>query len=191
MRSDMNVLAVEWSAVVKDAALANEVDLVGITPTLAEYIYEGHEIALPNLVMLGIAMDYEMLSTAPSTIDDVRAAAEVAWKYNKAARAARNLANFILQNGYEAKTYPGPMATALNMIPAAIAAGLGELGKHGSMINSRYGSSFRLSAVATDMPLAPDAPHEFGADEVLYELPDLHPGLSARSHLRRKAIGAR
>jgi|GEM_PF-1938801 len=55
------------------------------------------------------------------------------------------------------------MADALNMIPAAIAAGFGELG---SLINRNYGSGFRLSAVATDLPLEFDSPHIFGADEV-------------------------
>ena len=32
------------------------------------------------------------------------------------------------------------------MIPHAIEAGLGQLGKHGSLINERLGCSFRLSA---------------------------------------------
>ena len=81
------------------------------------------------------------------------------------ARVSRRLANYILKRGYYAKAYPGPYASALNMIPAAIDAGLGELGKHGSMINREYGSSFRLSAVTTDMPLVADRPDEFGADD--------------------------
>ena len=131
--------ATEWSALVKEFALANDADLVGITPTREEYVYEGYAIPHPNLIMIGVAMDHPTLALAPSTIGDMRSAVEVAQKYNKAARAVRYLANFILGSGYQAKTFPGPMATALNMIPAAIAAGLGELGKHGSMINRRFG----------------------------------------------------
>jgi ferredoxin len=157
--------AAQWSAELKTFALEHEANLVGITPLRPEYVYEGHAIELPNLVLIGVAMAHANLAAAPATIEDVRAGLEVAEKYNQAARACRHLANRILQAGYEARTYPGPMATALNMIPAAIAAGLGELGKHGSMINRRFGSSFRLSAVATDMPLAPDAPDVFGADD--------------------------
>ena len=34
--------------------------------------------------------------------------------------------------------------------------GLGEPGKHGSIINRKYGSSFRLSMMTTDFPLVPD-----------------------------------
>ena len=154
----------QWTDTIKAFGLANEADLVGVAVTRPEYVFQGYDIPYPWLIMLGVAMDHDTLATAPSSIEDVRSAAEVARRYNQAARAARKLANFVLERGYEAKTYPGPLATALNMIPAAIEAGLGELGKHGSMINRHYGSSFRLSAVATDMPLAADKPDEFGAD---------------------------
>lgn len=58
------------------------------------------------------------------------------------------------------------MADALNMIPAAINAGLGELGKHGSLISREYGSAFRLSAVTTDMPLLYDQPDDIAVDSI-------------------------
>lgn len=45
-------------------------------------------------------------------------------------------------------------------------AGIGELGKHGSLISPRLGSSFRLGAVTTDMELAPDGPQDHRIDEV-------------------------
>ena len=154
----------EWSRAIKTFGMQHEADLIGITPLQPEYIYEGYDIQLPNLIMIGVAMDYEKLSQAPSSPEHHVSALEVADKYNNAARAAREIGNMILAAGYAMKTFPGPMATALNMIPAAIAAGLGELGKHGSMINREYGSNFRLSAVATDMPLAFDSPDDFGAD---------------------------
>ncbi len=55
--------------------------------------------------------------------------------------------------------------SALAMIPAALACGFGELGKHGSIINPEFGASFRLSAVLTDAPFAPTPAREFGIDE--------------------------
>lgn len=51
------------------------------------------------------------------------------------------------------------------MIPPAIASGLGELGKHGSLINRHFGSGVRLAGVTTDMPLIATAPDRFGADD--------------------------
>lgn len=62
-------------------------------------------------------------------------------------------------------TDPGPMASALLLIPPAIKCGLGEPGKHGSMISRHFRSGVRLAAVTTDMPLIATAPKRFGADE--------------------------
>lgn len=64
------------------------------------------------------------------------------------------LANWIRLQGYDADSHPGPMAGALLLILPAIAAGLGELGKHGSLISPSFGSGVRLVGVTTDVPLA-------------------------------------
>ena len=45
-------------------------------------------------------------------------------------------------------------------------AGLGQLGKHCSLIIKEHGSNFRLAAVLTDLPLATDAPVDIGVDEL-------------------------
>ncbi len=167
VKSDKKVskTATEWSKIVKEFTLANESDLVGIADIDPGWIYEGYELDEPRVIVIGVEMDYAELAQAPSSFDNPRAAVVVAREYNRAARACRELRNFILSQGYYAKAYQGPYATALNFLPAAIAAGLGELGKHGSLINRKYGSSFRLSAVTTDMPLRADSPDEFGADD--------------------------
>lgn len=157
--------AAGWTADIKKFALANEADLVGVVPMKPEYVYEGYEINEPWIIMIGVAMDHERLNAAPDSIDEPTSAVEVGEQYNRAARVSRNLTNYIMEQGHYAKAYAGPYASALLMIPPAIAAGFGELGKHGSMINRQYGSSFRLSAVATEMPLLADAPDIFGADD--------------------------
>ena len=157
--------AAAWAGAVKAFALAHEGDLVGIAAMDPLYVYQGYDIREPWVILIGVAMDYGELAKAPPSFEDPAAGVVVAKEYNRAARACRELANFILSQGYFAKAYQGPYASALNMIPAAIAAGLGELGKHGSMINRTYGSSFRLSAVATDMPLVADAPDDLAVDD--------------------------
>tara|TARA_B100000683_G_scaffold238293_1_gene244022 strand:- start:555 stop:1538 length:984 start_codon:yes stop_codon:yes gene_type:complete len=155
----------DWTAEIKNFALHNEADMVGIVPMDPEYVYEGYEINEAWVIMIGVVMDQERLNTAPDTIETAHSSIEVGEQYNRAARVSRNLSNHILEQGHYAKAYAGPYASALLMIPPAIAAGFGELGKHGSMISRTYGSSFRLSAVTTDMPLLGDAPDIFGADD--------------------------
>lgn len=155
----------DYSERIKKFVLADEADLVGIARMEPLWVYEGFEIEQPWVIMIGVAMNHERLDQAPASFDNPVAAVEVGEKYNQAARACRKLLNFILSQGYDAKAFQGPYATALNMIPAAIAAGLGELGKHGSMINRKFGSSFRLSAVTTNIPLVADKPDAFGADD--------------------------
>jgi len=49
--------------------------------------------------------------------------------------SAMEIATWLHNEGWEAKPLIGPMATTLTMIPAAIAAGFGELEKHDSIIN--------------------------------------------------------
>lgn len=155
----------QWTPAIKEFVLADEADLVGITPVTPENVYTGYEIKEPTLVMIGVAHEYQQLAQAPGSPDNPAAYYDLHDQYNRAARVAARLTNHIRSLGYEATPFLGPMGGALNMIPAAIAAGFGELGKHGSIINRTYGAGFRLSAVATDMPLHIDARDAFGADD--------------------------
>ncbi|MEO0997066.1 MAG: 4Fe-4S dicluster domain-containing protein [Pseudomonadota bacterium] len=154
-----------WTQQLQQFALDNEADVVGIARMDPLFVYEGYEVDEPWIVVVGVAMDYDELAQAPASFDNPTAAAVVGKEYNRAARSCRKLANHILGQGYFAKAWQGPYASAVNMLPAAIAAGLGELGKHGSLINRELGSRFRLSAVTTDMPLISDTPDEFGIDD--------------------------
>lgn len=157
--------AADWTRAIKDFALANEADLVGVARLDPLWVYEGYEIPHAWVIVVGVAMDHALLDEAPASFENPASAVEVGRQYNRASRACRALGNWILSQGHPAKAWPGPYASALSMIPAALAAGFGELGKHGSIINRQYGSSFRLSAVTTDLPLVADGPEEFGADE--------------------------
>lgn len=154
-----------WTKAVKAFVLADEGDLVGIAPMQDTFIFDGYEVDEPRIVMIGVAHNYDKLKRAPSSAEDMDSFGDVMDQYNRAARVAARLTNFIRQRGYRATPHPGPRAKAVNMLPAAIEAGFGELGKHGSLINRYLGSGFRLSAVTTDMPLHRDYPDEFGADD--------------------------
>ncbi len=155
----------EWAELVKQFALENEGDVVGITPMDPMYVYEGYTLEDPWIIIIAVAMDHDELNQAPASFENPTAGAVVAKEYNRASRVSRELANFILNQGHYAKAWPGPYASALSMMPAAIAAGIGQLGKHGSLINKTYGSSIRLAAVTTDMPLIADSLEDFGSED--------------------------
>ena len=150
-----------WSARVKAFALANEADLVGITALRQEWVFEGYQAALPWMIVLAMAMDHAELATAPEPASVI----EVMRQYNRGTRAARALADWILGQGWQAEAHGGPQAGPVLLIPAALECGFGELGKHGSIINRRFGSSFRLAGVLTEIPLAADSAEAFGADD--------------------------
>jgi ferredoxin len=151
----------EWTARIKEFALAHEADIVGVARVDPAWLFEGMEVHGAWVVVLGVVMAHDALSRAP----EPEAAAEVAAQYNRGTRAAKALANFIRGQGYDAEGHGGPGAGPIQLIPAALAAGLGELGKHGSIINRVHGASFRLAGVVTELPLVPDAPANFGADD--------------------------
>lgn len=155
----------DFSRRVKAYALAHESDLVGIARLREEWVFEGHAVADAWVIVLGLAMDQRELAKGPPREEDLSSADEVSRQYNRAARASKALANFIRGLGWPATARTGPWAGDMLMIPAAIEAGLGELGKHGSVINDRYGASFRLAAVTTDLPLVADAPRDLGVDD--------------------------
>jgi epoxyqueuosine reductase len=129
------------------------------------WVYEGYDCDLPHVIVLGVAMDHARLSKLPGDSEQVEGQLEVADQYNRGARVSNYLAEWIRSHGYEARPHAGPWVGSLNLVPAALAAGFGELGCHGSIINRRFGSSFRLAAVETDLPLLSDEPDRFGADE--------------------------
>ena len=151
----------KWSSRVKKFALSNEADLVGIARMKKEWLFEGYDTAAPWIVVLGIKMYHEDLAKAP----EPESVIEVMHAYNRGTRASRALADWILGQGYDAEPEGGPIAGKVPMIPAAIACGFGELGKHGSIINRQFGSSFRLACVLTDLPLLPDSEDRFGVDD--------------------------
>jgi ferredoxin len=150
----------EWAAAVKAAARRLGADAVGIARLDPAWVFEGRTVAQRFIVVLGIAMDHAELDTAP----DMTAAVEVMRQYTRGVTVARDLCDWLAGMGVAAVPETGPMANDVNLIPAALAAGLGELGRHGSVINRALGASFRLASVLTDLDMVPDAPDDFGAD---------------------------
>ncbi|SPJ27162.1 4Fe-4S dicluster domain-containing protein [Falsiruegeria mediterranea] len=135
-------------------------EMTGVAEMQPNWVFEGHDIPQSRVVILGVQHDYAEISAAP----EPRAGLEVMTQYARAALAAKTVAGWIREQGWEAEAVTGPMTGALAMIPPALVCGFGELGKHGSIINPELGASFRLSAVLTDAPFEPTPAREHGID---------------------------
>jgi NAD-dependent dihydropyrimidine dehydrogenase PreA subunit len=128
-------------------------DDVGIAAVDPRYVYDGTGLDHRFAVMLAMAMDYESIAGAPSAATN----GEVMRVYGALADLAIELARRIRGLGHPARAHTLAYEE-LAFIPHAIAAGLGELGKHGSLLHPRLGASFRLAAVTTDLPLVVGSP---------------------------------
>lgn len=157
--------AEQFSVAASSFALANETDAFGIAPMNPLYTFAGYTIEEPWVIVLAFAHNYQRLKEVPSDETNGVGVCDVGDQYARGTRASYAVANWIRAQGYHANPYPGPMAGALVLIPPAIAAGLGELGKHGSLISRQFGAGVRLAGVTTDMPLVATKPDRFGADD--------------------------
>ncbi|MEO1788163.1 MAG: 4Fe-4S dicluster domain-containing protein [Pseudomonadota bacterium] len=150
----------EWTGALDRFVADGVCDKVGVTPLSQDWIFEGYEAPWQTIIVAGFQHDYDEIAKAPAP----QAGVEVMRQYSRAAAAAKEIAGWLRRHGWDAAAVTGPMTGALAMVPAAIAAGFGELGKHGSIINPEFGSSFRLSAVMTNAPFASTPSQDHGID---------------------------
>lgn len=151
----------EWTELVKQIGRESGAVAIGITKMRPEWVIDTFEIPYETVITIGVAMDFENLKTAP----EVPSAIEVIKKYGEAHLVSHAIANFIHDQGWDAISYGGSNNVPLLLIPPALESGLGELGKHGSLINRENGSVMRLGALVTNMPLNMDTPDVFGVDD--------------------------
>lgn len=169
-----------WSLRVKEEALKHRYcDVVGIAKVEPELVFDREwalgEVTEPWVIVIGHAMDYGEIA---KNLEKDQGKKKPFWKnkflpevrevldtYLRSQRAAFKLASWIRDQGYNATGHGGPKGAPINTLHAAIKAGLGELGKHGSIIIDELGSCLRFSYVLTDMPLVADESKVFGADD--------------------------
>jgi epoxyqueuosine reductase len=114
--------------------------------------------SMNRVIVILVPQDIELMAFAPSQL----AGAATGLGYSRMAEVASKTVTFIRKLGYSA--IPIGNDTCLS-VPLAIDAGLGELGRHGMLINPYFGSMVRICKVITDFPLIVDKPISFGAAE--------------------------
>lgn len=163
----------KMSEIVQDTALFLGASLVGITKLNRDWVYKpgweryGHkEIDLDQMipasvqyaVVMAIETNYDYVKHAPTA----RASAAAGLGYSKMVLLASSVAKFVGALGYKAIACGND--TALS-IPLAVDAGLGQLGRLGTLVTPEFGPRVRLCKVLTELPLAPTAPIDFGVTE--------------------------
>jgi ferredoxin len=147
-------------------------DLCGIAALDQSYVYShtgrgpdtyGKEIELDHrfAVVFAVEMDWTMVSAAPRAPVVV----ETGKQYVEAARISIILANYIRRIGYPARAHIAGSNYQVVLPPLGWQAGLGELGRIGTLITSKYGPRARLGLVTTTLPLKPDTPRTFGVQD--------------------------
>lgn len=149
--------------------------LVGITEINPLWIYSrrgeiffdnwddwGKEIILDHTyaVVFAEEMSIEMIRSAPHT----PTAIESMHNYSRGAYTSVQLAAYIANLGYSATANHLRHYDAV-LVPLAVDAGLGELGRMGYLITREFGPRIRLGAVTTDLPLVPDRPVDMGIED--------------------------
>jgi len=153
--------AEEWTTKVKKVALEASAEMVGITKMQPVWLFENSGLDYQNIIIVAMKMDFDKLTQAPSVTTSVETMAQ----YSRGAKIAKTVAGWIRERGWNAHPHCGPASGPVLLIPAAIQAGIGQLGKHGSMISREYGSNFRLAVIMTDLPLIADAPADIGSED--------------------------
>lgn len=149
---------------VKQAGIELGAGLVGITGlSVTDGFAHFDTTSYPTAISLVVPMDLEGIRNATS----VRASEAIMGGYLQVTRASAELARRIRGMGYRALAASnlGEDTSEILHLPIAVRAGLGQLGKHGSIITKAFGSNVRLATVLTDLPVAHDEPEDIGVDD--------------------------
>jgi len=160
---------------VKAFALHLGADLVGIAEINPLWVYSrrgeifqenwedwGKEIPVEHsyAVVFATEMDFRLVGAAPHTptvIESMR-------NYARGAYLSVQLASYIANLGYPATANHLRHYEAV-LVPLAVDAGLGEVGRLGYLMTKQFGPRVRLGAVATNLPLLPDRPVDLGVED--------------------------
>jgi reductive dehalogenase len=129
----------------------------GITGVYPDYWGSPNVLTHKSAIVFALLLDTEYITDG----DGPAANARTGWAYTQGAMIAAIISQYIAKLGYPVRAHT--MADGQTpIVPLAIDAGMGELGRHGFCVHPTLGSHFRLAAVTTDLPLVHDKPIDFG-----------------------------
>ncbi len=154
--------AAEATAHVKSFALESGARQVAVCRINQDWVYKGIEIPYKFGIILLMEMDYEKIAQAP----DPPAGIEATRTYMALGETTIRLGEHLREIGHDAMIHHprGDRYSRgeLMFVPHAIAAGLGEHGRNGLLINYDFGPRVRLGMVSTDLELVVDTSKDMG-----------------------------
>jgi reductive dehalogenase len=122
-------------------------------------LWYGDPIDVPHryAIAMAFSQDLRIVRTGGTPFSDF----EVGRVYALSALITTQLAAYIRALGWPARAHHLRNYGVL-VVPVAVDAGLGELGRCGYLIHPRLGANLRLTCVTTDLPLALDSPVDLG-----------------------------
>ena len=134
-------------------------DLVGICRLTPSMVDLGEEVPHEFVIAACIVEDYHKVLEGADAVEE-----EAMRVYAACSDLSTELAAYIRDLGYPAWAHHNGVRE-VQAIPVFYQVGFGELGRHGSLINEKYGADFRPGMVTTDLPLDVDQPREFGVQD--------------------------
>lgn len=123
---------------------------IGFTKVDPSMIFKDRKILFENAIVFTMEMKRAAIDYAPS----IKTKSEVFRTYLELGKIVNKVAKFLRKQGYNAQAGPA-LGGDVNYPLLAQKAGLGTIGKHGLLISPRFGPSFRLAAVFTDIENLP------------------------------------
>ncbi len=148
------------AAEIKGLTLMLGAGAVGISRVTDKALYEGYETRFKYAISIAFPMDYQEMEQ----VTQPRGGIETMRCYIEIGKIAVRVAGHIRALGWPACAYSE--SSDVLHIPQAIESGIGELGKHGSLINRELGANFRLATVLTDLPMTLDGPVDIAVDDL-------------------------
>ena len=140
-------------------------DIVGISElpqwAVCSHDEHGKPIDLYHQFAISLVVDQDFRTMNASTGRDWVPEAQAMRSYVLAGLMACMMANYIRKLGFPARAHH-LMREDVVMTPLFLLAGLGEVSRHGLVLNPFLGIRSKMAVVTTDLSLLPDKPVDFG-----------------------------
>ncbi|MFW9969547.1 MAG: hypothetical protein ACFFDF_05050 [Candidatus Odinarchaeota archaeon] len=121
------------------------VDIIGYTPVIENYIFNGLKVYGKHAIVLGMEMKWDKIKESPGAICEI----EVFRLYKVLGDVTIKLAEYLKTQGYKSEAHH-PFGGKLLYGPHAVAANLGIMGRNGLIITPKFGPRQRWSIITTD-----------------------------------------